>query len=289
MKKIVIATVLGLLISSQAVTQTFAATGDFLTDNDINRLSSFGFSQEEIQTFTPEEYAVFNEKNGYDTMGHVVEETTTFYKLEDGVTSAVSEQEAIEGAAEIEKSNSIISPMALPTDSVEKKGFIKMTLSVSKVLDSKGAWHGVYTLKNSFHWLANPTYKLTDVTGISINPNLTYIQDSEYGSYKTISAGVSKITDTYPLKANKKDLSGIAFKVDLRTYTKDGSSSIGDHSGYVAFQVKKNSGTSTNAFGHYIHLYNTVNFGIDIKSGSISVSGVTQQDAMDNTAVSWDI
>ncbi len=73
----------------------------------------------------------------------------------------VDENETVAGAnqANLNKTLGDFRIQALPSDSTDS-GWLKMTLSVSKVLDSCGNWHGVYKLKNFWKWLSFPTFKL---------------------------------------------------------------------------------------------------------------------------------
>jgi hypothetical protein len=136
--------------------------------------------------------------------------------------------------------------------------------------------------------LTHPNYRLTNVIGRTFNPNLTYIDGTEYGNYQTVGASFDKKVDNCSFYATKKDVPELGFLIDLRTYTYT-RQTVGENSGYVAFQVqKKNSNAlSTNAYGHYAHLYNTINYSINVTSGAMSISGATGTDYMSDTGVSW--
>ncbi|KAA1181536.1 hypothetical protein [Paenibacillus sp. B2(2019)] len=269
-----------LVIPSNTVT-----VNSFLSDAEKARLSDFGFSQEEIENFTLDQYNNFNQKVGKDTTGELIGTETTYYKITNHQVTEVTEQELNEGAAKTNALNKLKESLLITaaTDNTIETNWMVMTLSTTKLST------GTYNLKNSFRWKTFPTYKLTDVVGITINPNLTYLNNTEYGNYQTSSAGVAPIVyDNYALVATKKDVPGLGFPVDLKSYSSNGRSTDG-HSGYVAFQVQKNnsSALSTNAYGHYAHLYNTINYSISLSSASMSISGATQTDYMSDTSLSW--
>ncbi|WP_155991611.1 hypothetical protein [Paenibacillus sp. FSL R7-277] len=259
-------------------------TNSFLSENDQTRLINFGFTKEEIDSFTLEQYTTFNEKVGKDTTGEVIDTDTTYYKITNHQVTEVTEQELNEGVAATNALNKLKDSLFLTaaSDNTAETNWMVMTLSTTKLST------GTYNLKNSFRWKTFPTYKLTDVVGITINPNLTYVNNSEYGSYQTTSADFSHVIDTYALHATKKDVPGLGFPVDLRAYSSNGAGT-GEHSGYVAFQVQRNnsSALSTNAYGHYAHLYNTINYSINLTNQAMSISGSTQTDYMNDTSLSW--
>ncbi|OAB34273.1 hypothetical protein PMSD_15005 [Paenibacillus macquariensis subsp. defensor] len=255
----------------------------FLSEKDESRLYDFGFSQEEISNFTIDQYATFNEKVGTDTTGVLVDVETSYFKVTgDNQVTKVSESEAIRGVQKSLLEDTLKGAAVRANPDTQTLSWMVMTLS------STNMSNGYYNLKNSFRWLTYPTYRLTDVVGISFNPNLTYITNSDYGNYAASSAGASPTTDNYPLSAKHKDVMGIGFNVDLKSYTKAGGT-VMNHSGYAALQVQKNNtnAISTNAFGHYAHLYNTISFSVNLASGTMSVSGATAKDYMSDTAVNW--
>ncbi|MBY0217923.1 hypothetical protein [Paenibacillus illinoisensis] len=268
-------------VNNPGYSNTTTANNTFLTDEDTTRLSNFGFTDEEIANFTPEQYATFNEKVGKDTTGVLVDTETSYYKITDHQVIEVPESEAVQSIQRslLEKQSKGINALSDPTS---ETSWMKMTISSTKMSNGK------YNLKNSFRWLMYPTYRLTDVAGISFNPNLTYIQDSAYGNYAAASTGVNPKVDNYPLSAQHKKVAGLGFNVDLKTYTSTGGT-VTNHSGYVAFQVEKNNtgAISTNAYGHYAHLYNTISFGVDLRSGALSITGATGVDNMEDNGISW--
>lgn len=272
------------LTLSPVTSNVVQEANSFLSDTEKSKLISFGFTQDEIDSFTPEQYATFNEKVGKDTTGEVIATDTTYYKITNHQVTEVTEQELNEGAAATNAINKLKENLFLTAAdyNTAETSWMAMTLSTTKLST------GTYNLKNSFRWKTFPVYKLTDVVGITFNPNLTYVNNSEYGSYQTTSADFSHVINTYPLYATKKDVPGLGFPVDLKAYSSNGAGT-GEHSGYVAFQVQKNSSSalSTNAYGHYAHLYNTINYSINLTSQSMSISGSTQTDYMNDNSLSW--
>ncbi|WP_322906996.1 hypothetical protein [Paenibacillus campi] len=266
-----------------------------LNNSEIQRLKSFGFTEEELLTYTHADYNAFNQAVGDDVYGEVVNETTTYYKVTKQETIPVDENEAVAGANQANLNKTLglgdFRIQALPSDSTDS-GWLKMTLSVSKVLDSSGNWHGVYKLKNSWKWLSFPTFKLHDVVGITFNPNLTYIQDSEFAQYRYRdgSVGHTWASKTYNKAPHKSASAGIAFEIDMQLYGADGGSTD-QHEGYMMINVKRNSSsaTSTNAYGHYAHIAINASYSVSITTGSISVSGVAKKYYANDTAVSWSI
>lgn len=264
-----------------------------LNIEEIQRLNSFGFSNEEIETYTFEDYNAFNKAVSDDVYGSIVDETTTYYKVTTEGTITVSESQAIEGSKQtnMHEATKEFTTQALPSDSTDS-GWLKMTLSVSKVLDAKGSWHGIYKLKNSWKWLSLPTFKLTDVVGITFNPNLTYIQNTEFAQYRyrDHAVGHAWASKRYSKAPYKSGSAGIAFDIDMQAYGAQGGSTD-QHEGYMMFNVKPNNtgATSTNAYGHYAHLSATITYGVSLSTGALSITGKTQQSNANNTAISWGI
>ncbi|MBP2898802.1 hypothetical protein J8340_22635 [Escherichia coli] len=280
-----------LVLSSSVSASGNLPKNSVLSNDDIQRLVSFGFNDQEIETMTEEEYNNFNIKYGTDTMGTLVATETKYYRVsnEDGITeiSKVKAEKEVESFKEemknLEKSG--ISPFATNTRTTS---WMKMTTTSSLVSGTTSE----YVLKNSFEWLINPLYKLTDVIGITFNPNLTYIQDSEYAVYTREINGFNPV---YPSETeymwsaeHKSQNAGIAFNIDLKAYSDDGKRTVKKHSGYMVFRAEKNNtyAISTNAYGHYSHLYNTINFDVSFPAG-MAISGATQHDDMPDTAISW--
>ncbi|MFD1884769.1 hypothetical protein [Paenibacillus wenxiniae] len=264
-----------------------------LNIEEIQKMKSFGFSEEELSTYTVEDYNSFNHAVGDDVYGEVINETTTYYKITKDNTIVVDEKEAVEGAEQAKLNDALDSfrVQAFQPDSTDS-GWLKMTLSVSKVLDSNGKWHGIYKLKNSWKWLSFPTFKLHDVVGITFNPNLTYIQNSEFAQYRYRdgSVGHTWASKNYDKAPHKSASAGIAFEIDMQLYGADGGSTD-QHEGYMMINVKPNStsATSTNAFGHYAHVAINASYSVSITSASISISGVAKKYYAKDTSISWNL
>jgi hypothetical protein len=272
----------GSLPYSISQASTSIVNNTFLNEEDKIRLSSFGFTHDEIDNFTPEQYATFNEKVGKETTSILIDTETSYYKITDHQVTEVPEAEAIKSIQRSLLEDQSKGVNAFNDSNTSTTSWMVMTLSTTKLST------GTYNLKNSFRWLIYPVYRLTDVVGISYNPNLTFINNSDYGNYAAARTGVNPAVDNYSLKAQHKKVAGLGFNVDLRTYISSGGS-VTNHSGYVAFQVEKNntSSISTNAYGHYAHLYNTISFGVDLKSGALAITGATGVDNMDDNSLSW--
>lgn len=282
-----------LTLSLVMVPSFVTASNDSLTEGDKERLSTFGFSYEEINNFTPEVYAVFNEKYGHDTVGELVEENVSFFKFENGKAEEVTEEEFNIGSIqtlvgrELKESLSLIQPAS--TWDQTDTGWLQMTTEVTKVVNWNFQWTGEYMIKNHFYWHVNPLYKLTDVVAISFNSNLTFVPNSDLGVYSATHTKLNPTIDNYTLYAQTKNTQGIGFNVDLKAYNSNGTSSTFAHGGWVSIKVIKNNtfATSTNAYGHYAHLYNTLTFSVSITDGSLSISGVTNKDYADDTGIAW--
>ena len=269
------------LVASTSIYAAGINHGDFtLNTTEIERLKSLGFSEEQLDLMTLEEHEALISKIGASTRGEIVGVETSYYRVstEDGVTE-ISKEQADEELLEYE---SRVTAFASDTATTS---WMRMTTTSSSL------GQGEYYLMNSFRWLTRPVYALTDVVGMSFNPNLTYIQDSEYASYTREYGGVnppSPELDHLFYAQHKSANAGIAFDIDLKLYSNNGYRMTETHSGYMSFRVRKNNttATSTNVYGHYSHLYNTINFDVSFPAG-MAISGLTQHDDMDDTGISF--
>jgi hypothetical protein len=152
-------------------------------------------------------------------------------------------------------------------------GWIKLTMTSTKIYDSRGIYTGRIQLKNSFQWLSDPNWKIEDAVGISHSSSAVQVPGSTYAKYTWNDGSVTKSLNYYtPKKAAPE---GMVFMIDLQALGNNAPPS--NHRGYMYFEIKKGSSTakSANAYAHYTHLYFTATLGFSIQSGSISVTGAT--------------
>lgn len=299
--------VLGTSVFAEHDDKVTGVTNSNLKRNDIERLLNFGFSEEEVEKFTPTELQMFNEKYGKDSIGQLVSKETKYYRINSGNVVEITKSDADKEVKAYEakkqqksKKNKEGKSVQVLASDTETTSWLSMTTTSSAYLIPQynhlgqiiGYIQDGWQLKNSFTWLVNPLYKLTDVLGLSMNPNLTYVQNTEFAVYNRTCGYLNPYTQSdFYFTANTKSTTGLAFNIDLKAYSDDNSVSAYDHRGYMIFNVRKNNSTatSTNAFGHYSHLYNTINFSVSISTGAMSVSGTTQKDTMTDTGISFSI
>lgn len=293
--------------SSMSVQQPeFSKSQDVKVDIKLgkySRLNGFGFSTDEIQNMSQEDYKKFNEKYGTESKATLISKTTKYYRVKNGTaveinrSQAESEIEAYNLKKELQSKGEITQ---LSTSDTETTSWLTMTTTASQYMVPiyvngrvSGYIQDGWLLKNSFKWLTHPAFKLTDVLGMTFNPNLTYVQDSEFAVYTRDYSGVNpppSESDYYYSAPHKSNSSGIAFDINLKAYSNNGNGTTKTHRGYMTFQVRKNNSwaTSTNVYGHYSHLYNTINYSVSF-NGDMSISGQTLHDDMSDTAISFGI
>ncbi|MBJ6359746.1 hypothetical protein ACFOQM_00180 [Paenibacillus sp. GCM10012307] len=261
-----------------------------LTDNE--RYLKLGLTQDEINNFTPEQVEYYKGMNG-----HVISKETTYYRVTEGeddlaVAVEVPKEVALSEIAqsEAQKNDETVSILGGGTDT-KKTSWMTMTTTVS---DINGTSPKEYLLKNSFTWLTNPFWTLTDVVGISHPEYIVPVQNSEIAAYTFDYYGTTNQyvgTHTNNLfTADKKNSNGMAFKIDILTGW-GGGYQVWNHRGYMSYRVTRasNQYTTGTVFGHYTHTEVSITFGlsIGINAFGMSISGATSKTDMTDTGVTF--
>ncbi|ANB61883.1 hypothetical protein [Anoxybacteroides amylolyticum] len=234
--------------------------------SEKERFYEFGFTDDELANMTYDEYKKFK-----DLSGKLENKVTKYYKVTKLGMIEYDEETAV---AEIRKEGKFKTEninVAATADS----GWIKLTLTSTKIYDSYGRYTGEVQLKNSFQWLTSPTWKLVDTLAISHSTHVLQIPGTAFAKYLW-DDGVGTHSDNlyYPDAQNS---SGIAFKIDIRGIGTNAPPT--NHRGYMYFNVKKSTpnNNEANAYGHYSHVYFGVSsYSINIYTGNISISGAQQ-------------
>ncbi|MGG2028767.1 hypothetical protein AB1282_23965 [Gottfriedia sp. S16(2024)] len=234
------------------------------------KLQNLGFSSDEINSMSVEEY------NGFkDLYGSNLTTDENYYKITQEIPYSEPSVEEISKAQAINEINT--TKLARGTSS-KTTGYLKMTTSSSKLSN------GNTLLKNSFTWLKSPNMKLTDVVAITHSASSVKIPNTDKFSYKyTDGKGIHSVGATSTTKNNK----GIAKKFKL----KDLGINVApyNHNGYLSVEVTKGNKNdiTANAYGHYTHLTLGVTSSIDIKTGSIGVGIFCTSTDMDETMIKF--
>lgn len=254
-----------------------------LTSKEEKNLKKLGFSDEEINTMTEEEFEKYKNLDG-----KLINKTDKFYKIttdQDSITSAivVSEKEALAQSGYSESAGEEppavepgISVMAVDTRSTT---WLKMTTSSTKLST------GATLLKNSFVWLRNPNVALSDVVGITHSASAVKLAGTESFAYKyTDGLGVHTTGSTSTVRNSV----GLAKKFNLKAIGTNAPPY--NHNGYISVQVKKGNqyDIRANAYGHYAHLTAGVTGGtIGLSVGSLTLSYAFRYTRVSDTMVTF--
>lgn len=307
MKKLIVSMLTLLLLFSSTI--TYADSSTDLNKSEAERYHQLGFTDKEINDLTPEEIEYFNQFNG-----ELVSSDTKYYRIYEDIgedigvnkaAGAVQEKSNLkvveiskeQALLEVEQYNasllnahSDISIMGGGTDTKKSASWLTMTTDVSDL----GGSPKEYLLKNSFTWLTEPNWALTDVLAITHPETVVHIQNSEIAAYTydryTLWSGNYIDTKTTNLfTADESNSRGKAFKIDI--LSGEGGADVRNHRGYMAFRVKQ-AGTDAKygmASGHYVHSEIAIIFGlsIDMTGAGLSVSGTTKQTKATDTSVTY--
>ncbi|XZF74939.1 hypothetical protein ACSBO6_15165 [Bacillus sp. AL-1R] len=234
------------------------------------KLQNLGFSTEEINSMTVEEYNDFK-----DLYGSNLALDENYYKLTQDIPYSDPAVEEISKAQAINEINT--TKLGRGTNS-KTTGYLKMTTSSSKLSN------GNTLIKNSFTWLKTPNMKLTDVVAITHSTSSVKIPNTDKFSYKyTDGKGIHSVGAKSTTKNNK----GIAKKFNL----KDLGINMApyNHNGYLSVEVTKGNkyDITANAFGHHTHITAGVIYSLDIKTGSIGVGVAGIKNTMENTMIKF--
>ncbi|ABB14565.1 hypothetical protein [Carboxydothermus hydrogenoformans] len=252
------------------------------TKNEIEHFKELGFTEDEIANFDDREYQEYSKLNG-----KVISSVQKFYRVtpKEGFVE-ISKNQAIKEVfnyrekKRIKKNDnnkislSSISILSGGTDT-NSCSWMTQTTTVTDLGNKQ------FLFKNSFTWLTEPIWTLNDVVAITHSSSTSTISGSEYLKYIYdrwfYDDGiplwqVDTITKTY-YKAYAKNVNGYAFVFDL--LGSDGGYVVENNRGYMVYKVNATPSNFigySNAFGHYAHQQVALLFGIDLFSGSMSVS-----------------
>lgn len=251
-----------------------------LSNTEKESLRQLGFTEDEIDTMSLEEFNKYKNLNG-----QLLTTDASFYKVVSNLSGTlvtatrVTEKEALAGSNPPPSGNGkdVIKPPVVPMASdTQTTSWLKMTTSSSKLSN------GNIQLKNSFKWLKQPNITLTDVVGISHSASAVKVPGTEGFAYKYTDG---KGTHTLGAKSTTRNSYGIAKKFNLKGIGSNAAPY--NHNGYISVQVKKGNKNDirANAYGNYTHI--TVGFAgtIDIRTGNISVGGNIKKSEMEDTMI----
>lgn len=171
-----------------------------LDNEQRSHMMKLGFTNEELDTMTLEE---FNKYNKLD--GELTSVVNNYYKIESDLEGNVISTTVVPEDIALEQSDKpeILSRASDTTST----SWMKMTTTSSKLSN------GNTLLKNSYTWLKSPTVALTDVVGISHSSSAVKVPGTEGFAYKYTDG-----TGTHSLASisTTKNGQGIAKKFNLK-------------------------------------------------------------------------
>jgi len=238
-----------------------------LTETQKESLRGLGFSEREINFITEEEY-----QRVAHLEGEIESQETKFYEvtvLADGesLINEVSKEQATRGAikSKITKPGEI-RPLATQT---KNTSWMSLTITSSKLSNGNTYLH------NSFFWLSAPAVGFKDVVSITHSASAVKIPDTENFVYRYTDGRGTHTNGAIQIQNSNQ---GTAAYFDLKVV--GANTAPYDQEGYLNLQVKKGNtnDVSANAYGHYDHITIALTGtpSIGIKSGSISIGGVTK-------------
>lgn len=268
----------------------------FIQQNQITRLKGLGFTDDEINTFNEAEYDTFSKLEG-----KVVSKSTKYYRVEKDKIVELKAEQALKEVKEYKskldkinnsKSSDVDALNSTIASDTSNCSWLTMTTTVSDTGSR------TYLFKNSFQWLTTPFFTLKDVIGISVASSISIDSNGEYLKYTydryTNNTAYQYIgtQNIYDYSADVKNVTGYAFKYDIKGTSVDNTEIYTNHRGWMVF-----SGVATpidfvgasNAFGHYAHQKLAGSISVDIFSGNMSVSPAFIMDEAPDTNVQFDI
>lgn len=236
-----------------------------LSDEEISRLKSLGFSNEVIQDMTWEEYQL---QEGLTGELITTDEKWFRYNSKTLELEEISEKQALNEYNKF-KSNQPININNYWWDP-EELSWMRHITSVSKLNN------GRFRLQHQFTWKNQPLVTLQDAVAITYSPHLTYVQNSEYFRYTYDRWGINYVDSKNVVKhsADRKSPSaGIGFIYDIVCC--DSNYEARNHRGYMYFDVvvSNSNYSSANAFGHYGHTTLALgSIGLDLSTGSFKIT-----------------
>lgn len=263
-------------------------------NNDILKFMELGFTLKEISDFTDSDLNYLKNKSG-----ELVDVSQKYYRIENGDAFELDKETALKEVRlhkeKIENDDQISLLNSEIGSDTETTSWMIMTTSVVKDTSQSPT---AYYYKNSFEWLTEPVWVLTDAIGISHRDNVTQIQNSEYFKYtydrytNDTSSSYIDTTSTYYWTADDKNANGMAFKYDLlgSDYINGNKVIVRNHRGYMIFGVTRSNSNeiSSAVYGHYTHTeLGAIGVSASISLKSLSVSGALSKTEMTDTGVSY--
>ncbi|NGP60413.1 hypothetical protein FLT15_19370 [Paenibacillus thiaminolyticus] len=255
-------------------------------EDNTDRYLNLGFSQSEIKGFTEVDR---NYLKGLD--GDLILRSEKYFQItENGDAIEVPKQLALRESADA-LNNQQLGVMS-------SSSWLRMDLTVSQ-LSTKTPKE--FLFKNSFQWLTEPNFTLKDVVGITHPEHFSHVNNSEifkytYDTYTNmLPPSFVGTKDVYQWDANRNNTYGMAFVYDLLGSDRDGLGNkliVRNNRGYMAYRVTLNNNSyfQGSAHAHYAHTqYGISGLSIDLKSGSLSLSGAISVDYADDVGKTFDI
>ncbi|WP_146547656.1 hypothetical protein [Rummeliibacillus suwonensis] len=246
-----------------------------LSEKEIERLGNLGFTKDEIENMSKEEYEMNKNLDG-----EVVSESVKYVKVIEDTTSnrnSLNYTNKNPNFQVIELSedqyNKEVAETSFNTFSSDDKStsYKKMVTTITKLSSVS------FRVKNSVTWSKIPLTRNIDVSGIGINSSYWFPRkDSEYGkqNWKTLDYfGTYRNRDaTYTTDSNKwkKGTGGYALKMNLPNNDSYFTEDVVELSSYMYYTVYTETSTKhLDAYGQYAHQESIIGI-----TPSISISGV---------------
>ncbi|KZZ84523.1 hypothetical protein [Bacillus sp. SJS] len=242
-----------------------------------DRMLKLGFSENELNTITQEEYS-----NYINLSGDLVSVEDTYVKtIYNQTTDTVSAEKVTEQQAlnELQMATASAITCRKPNDCVQNTSWMRMRTTASKTKI------GSVLIKNSFQWLKNPNFTMTDAVALTHSTSVAKIPSSVKFSYKyTDTRGVHSVKP----KQIIVDPVGMAATFNLKTY--GSNTAPRNHNGYISYEVlpQNKYDVKANVYGHYTHTEISIlgiGLSVALKSGSMSITGVAKTTKMPDTYI----
>lgn len=256
---------------------TFAA--EILDVTQKNHLRELGFSSEVIESMTLDEFSYYEgiiPADETDSSKNVYKITSNSEGQVMKIEGFNEEQAEFQMMVENRYSINSMQSCSSPTFCNSSTSWLSMTTSATKLTT------GNILLNNSFTWLKNPNFTMTDMVGMNYNDSAVIVPSTTKFSYKykdTLG------THSVPYRQIANNAHGIAATFNLKSFGAD--SPPANHHGYLSVQIQKGNATDirANVFGQYTHTTATFNISLSIRSGDISLGFLTKETKMPSTAL----
>ncbi|WP_235318523.1 MULTISPECIES: hypothetical protein [Lysinibacillus] len=243
------------------------ASASELTPEEIEHLTTLGFSEDIASSVTKEEYVEYYQDL---TAADESQSVTNYYNF-------VSNKYLPEGTLEVTKYSEAeafreMNKLEQFAVGINNSTWLAMTLSSTKLTN------GRVLLKNEFMWKKGPQVFFKDAFAITHSANVVRYDNTI--NFRYIFRDIHG-SDRYYTGSNEKNNNGVATLFDIKG--EPGYS----HTGYLSVEANRSSSSDirSNIFGHYTHM--TIGFtgSVTITTGDISLGLAAKESKADDASI----